>query len=132
MKVMNMQRTSKSNNYEMFLNNLINEHIDETKRLTSGIEVLKLGKRSSHIGIDNLNEIYGERDQIDKGDKLDKKLANTEELLAGNNEVLKLGIISSQSCIEKYSDERDQRENDIEKMKFVIMSSQSCIEKDYD
>ena len=39
--------------------------------------------------------------------------------------------MSSQSCINKYTDERDQRGNDSETEKLVIMSSQSCIDKDY-
>ena len=40
--------------------------------------------------------------------------------------------MSSQSCIDKYSDERDQRRNDIETEKLGITSSHSCIDKDSD
>ena len=43
------------------------------KGLTSVIEVLKLGKMSSHSDIENLNKEYDERNQIDKGDQLYKK-----------------------------------------------------------
>ena len=46
-----------------------------------------------------------------------KKGANAEEGLTGNNEFVKLAIMSSQSCIDKYSDERDQRRNYIETQK---------------
>ena len=58
------------------MNNTISENIDETKLSTSGIEVLKLGKTSSHIDIENLNKLSDEVYQIDKGDKLDKKGTN--------------------------------------------------------
>ena len=68
-----MQRTPEANIYEQILNNPINENIDETKRLSSGIEVLKMIKMSSHIDIENLNKVSDERDQIDKGYQLDKK-----------------------------------------------------------
>ena len=46
----------------------------ETKVLTSGIEVLKLVKKSSHIDIESLKKLSDERDKIDKGDQLNKKL----------------------------------------------------------
>ena len=105
-----MQITAKQNMDGTQLNNPIGEHIDE-KGLTSGIEVLKLGKVSSHIDIKILNKESDERDQIDKGDQLEKK-ANVECGLTGSDEVLKLGIMSSQSCIDKDSDESDQRNND--------------------
>ena len=75
---------------------------------------MKLRKKSSHIDIENLNKVYDERYQIYKGDQLDKKGANVEEGLTGNNEILKLGIKSSHSFIDKDSDERDQKGNDIE------------------
>ena len=55
---MKMQRTPKTNIDEIVLNNPINKNIDKTKGLTSGIEVLKLGKTSSHINIENLNKVY--------------------------------------------------------------------------
>ena len=56
------------------MNNPISENIDITKGLTSGIEVLKMGKTSFHIDIENLNKVYYERDQINNGDKLGKKV----------------------------------------------------------
>ena len=59
-----------------------------------------MGKISSHSDIEILNKEFDERYQIDKGDQLDKKSANVKEGLTGSNEVLKLGIMSSQSCIE--------------------------------
>ena len=37
-------------------NNPISENIDEKKGWTIGIEVLKLGKMSSHSDIENLNK----------------------------------------------------------------------------
>ena len=40
--------------------------------------------------------------------------------------------MSSQICIDKYSDEIYQIENDDETQKLGIMSSQSCIDKYYD
>ena len=40
--------------------------------------------------------------------------------------------MSSQSVIDKDSDEKYQRDNDGQTEKLGIMSSQSCIEKDYD
>ena len=43
-----------------------------------------------------------------------EKDTNIKEVLNGSNEVLKSGIMSSQSCIEKYYDERCQRDNDDE------------------
>ena len=67
---------------------------------------------SSDIDIDNLNKVSDERYQIDKGDQLDKKGTNVKEALTGNNEFLKLGIMSSHSCIDRDYDELDQREND--------------------
>ena len=55
---MKIHRTPKQNIDEQLFNNPISENIDETKGLTSGIEVLKLGKTSSHINIENLNKVY--------------------------------------------------------------------------
>ena len=43
------------------------------KGLTSGIEVLKLGKTSSHSDIEIFNKEPDERYQIDKGGQLEKK-----------------------------------------------------------
>ena len=142
---------------EKYLNNTINGNIDETEGLASGLEVLKIRKTSSRIDIENLNKVSDERHHIDKGCWLDKKIVYVKEVSTGNNEVLKSGIIISQSCndrdsgeryqkvnyiethklgimssqnhIDKYSDERDQRENDDETDKLVIMSSQICIDK---
>ena len=58
-----------------------------------------MGKMSFHSDIEIFNKEFDERYQIDKGDQLDKKSANAKEGLTGSNEVLKLGIMSSQSCI---------------------------------
>ena len=66
---------------------------------------MKLVKSSSHSDIENFKNESDERYQIDKGYELDKKCANDEEVLTGSNEVLELGIMSSQSCIDKDSDE---------------------------
>ena len=66
---------------------------------------------SSHSDIENFNKEYDERDQINKGDNLEKG-ADVKRGLTGSKEVLKLGITSSRIFIEKYSDERDQRDND--------------------
>ena len=84
MQFMKMQRTPKENIDEQILNNPINENIDETKRLTSGIEILKLRKTGSHIYIENFNKVSYEKDHIDKVDRLDKKVANVKEGLTGN------------------------------------------------
>ena len=59
-----------------------------------------------------MNKEYDETDQIDKGYQLDKKVENPKEGLTGSNEVLKLGIMISQSCIDKDYDERYQIYND--------------------
>ena len=67
---------------------------------------------SSRIDIENLNKESDERDQIDKGDQFLKNGVNVEEVLTVSDEVLKLGLISYQSFIEQYSDERDQKDND--------------------
>ena len=45
MKLMKMWRTLKGNIDEQILNNPINENIDETKIITSGMEVLKMRKK---------------------------------------------------------------------------------------
>ena len=49
-----------------------------------------------------------------------EKVANFEEGLTGSNEVLKSGIRSSQSRIDKYSDERYQRDNDAQIEKNIL------------
>ena len=77
------------------------------KGLTSGIEVLKQGKISYHSDIENLNKDSDERDQINKGDQLDKKVSNSEEGWIGSNKVLRLGIVVSQSFVDKAYDEID-------------------------
>ena len=69
-----MKRTPKANIDEHIFNNPINENIDETKWWTSGIEVLKLRKTSSHIDIENLDQLSDRRAQIYKGDQLEKKV----------------------------------------------------------
>ena len=56
MKLMKIQRTPKLNIDEQLLNNPISGNIYKTKILTSGIEVLKLRKTSSHSDIENLNK----------------------------------------------------------------------------
>ena len=67
---MKMHRTQESNIDEQLFNNTISENIDETKGLTSGKEVLKLVKISSHSDIENMNKLSDEIDQINKGDRL--------------------------------------------------------------
>ena len=52
---MKIQRTPKLNIDKQLLNYPISENIDE-KKLTSGIEVLKLVKTSSHSDIENLGK----------------------------------------------------------------------------
>ena len=66
MQFMKMHRTPKSNIDEQLLNNPINENIDERKRFTIGIEVLKLGKINSHINIKKMNKSSDDMYQIDK------------------------------------------------------------------
>ena len=114
------------------LNNIINQNTDKTKGINSGIDVFKLIKNSSHIDIENLNKVSDEIYQIDKVDLLDKKGANAKEILTGSDEVLKLRIMSSQGSMDKDSDERDQRGNDIDTDKLGIISSHSCINKNSD
>ena len=137
--------------YRWLYQNLIDEDAENNKRkclqttiqqpnkwkywlknwLTGAIEVW-YGKTSSHIDIEHLNNVYGERYLIDEDNQLDRKLQMPNEVLAGNTKFLKLGIMSSQSCIEKYSDERDQKGNAGEIWKLGIMSSRSCMDKDSD
>ena len=65
-----------------------------------------------HSDVEIFNKECDKRYQIYKGDQLDKKSANVEDGLTGSTEVLKLGIMISQSCIDKDYDERYQIYND--------------------
>ena len=55
-KMMNMKITPKANIDEKKFNNPISKNSDKTKEFPGGIEVLKLGKMSSHIDIENFNK----------------------------------------------------------------------------
>ena len=79
MELMKMQRTPKSNIDEQIFTNPISVNIDETKWLTRGIEVLKLGKMSSQSEIEDFKNESDERYQIDKGYQLEKNVQISKE-----------------------------------------------------